>query len=35
MLADLLGLATWGQARPGAGRAMTRARTEPAANGAE
>jgi hypothetical protein len=35
MLADLLGLATWGQARPGAGRAMARARTEPAANGAE
>jgi Sulfotransferase family len=34
MLADLLGLATWGQARPGAGRAMARAKTEPAANGA-
>jgi hypothetical protein len=35
MLADLLGLATWGQARPGAGRAMTLARTQPAADGAE
>jgi hypothetical protein len=34
MLADLLGLATWGQARPGASRAMPRAKPEPAANGA-
>jgi hypothetical protein len=34
MLADLLGLATWGQARPGASRAMARTKTEPADTGA-